>query len=692
MSKPPDSSGDPPSDDPPDNDPACEDEDEAGNEDGRRWQLLGPDEMARGAERYVLREKLGEGGEADVYVAFERDVDRPPVALKVLKRAHRNSPEVVRHFIESAERLARLDHPNIIRVRELGRPDDNPPYVALQLVTGGSLAEHQENFRNPREVAELMLKVARAVQYAHERGVLHGDISPANILIEGRSPLLTDFVGKRLGHAPSGIQAGKFNYMSPEKANGQGDTVGADTFSMGAVLYELLSGVPPIRANCAAEVAELCAATPLAAIESFRGRRGVESETLLPALEAVCRTALDANVARRYASAIAFADNLERVLRGLPTLHPPVPFLGRIRLWVVRHPLMSLVACVGAVALVVSDFCVAISALEAKQTQESNVLESNKVIAQLQAQAMLGAARDFEAHTRDAARDPEIVAFLKAPDGAPPAAALETQLGRSRLDTIAVFDLEGTLLARSPHPGRRLIRAPFPFRDYHRCVLELLASPEQLAQSSACISPVYKGESSKRMEFSWASPVLDDSTPVGYVIQSYHARRTLDVQETHNRHTGRVIAMFGHRGVDRNDDKLEASEKLSKYGRLTAAAHPELFGSSEHTMDATLSRRLLGAFQVGQAGAHFEELDAEPQAEAHYVDPVTEVDSLGAFAPVGATGYVIAVSTPRSLGLASWENHWRYLILSLGMLNAGLIGLGVAALMATSRGRLPPRS
>jgi serine/threonine protein kinase len=651
------------------------------------------DRLAGSIGKYVVREKLGEGGEADVFLAFERDVDRPPVALKVLKYEHLDNPNVVRHFRQAAERLARLDHPNIVRVRDLGRPDDEPPYVALQYASGGSLAEHQEGFLNPREVAELMLKVAQAIQHAHERGVLHGDISPSNILLEGRSPVVTDFVGKRLGQLPHGIDAGTFNYMSPQKANGQGDTVEADTFSMGAVLYELLQGAPPIRAVTAEEVRLAYETCPPRPITSFRGRRGVPYEELLPALDSVCRTAIHANPSQRYRSAQVFADNLLRVLLRKPTHHPRVPFWGRAKLWVERSPWMSSAVLAAIVALAVADVYIIESAGYGQEGQSQSTLEYNKFSAHLQAQAMLATLRKFEQSMRETATDPQIIRYLQdGVGGVYPKQALEAGLNRSRLDGIAVFDLTGTLLARYPYPGG-IIGRDFSFRDYHNCVMQLLDASYRHGSVGTCLTPVYHGESSKTMEVSFAAPILDElgEVPVGYQIQSYHARRTLEIEETRNRQPavdGQTIAMYGHRGVDRNDDKLSDDARKSKYGRLFVAAHPALFGSAEYSMAKDVSTRIINAFEVGAPGAQLEGLDAAPITDDSFVDPVTRVESLAAFAPVGATGYVIAVSTPRDVALGAWKHHWELLILSLGLLNAGLFALGITTVIMANRSPL----
>lgn len=643
--------------------------------------------------RYEIREKLGEGGEANVYLAYARSAERLPVALKVLKPEHRGSREMVRHFRRAAERLARLDHGNIISVRELGHHKGNPPYVALQYASGGSLAEHIENFRNPLEAADLMLHVARAIQHAHERGVLHGDISPSNILLEGKKPLVTDFVANRIGQLRGGVEGGKCKYMSPEKARGQGDTAATDTFGMGAVLYEMLQGAPPTSATTIEEV-RTAYDKPLPRIVSVPGLHGGAYERLLPGLDAFCRTALHPNPNARYRSAQAFAENLQRVLRGLPTYHPYVPFTGRARMWALRNPWLGVVVLVGVVAVLIADLYIARSANNGAEIQANSILDYNKHSAQLQAQAMLEVFRKFEVSLIEAAREPTFISYVDNPDGPPPLAVLEEQLQRSRLDGIALFDLSGTLLGRYPDPGAGIVGRDFDFRDYHECVMRLIESANIRGFRGVCVTPVYHGESSKTMEISFAAPILDQTkqVPIGYQIQSYHARRTLDIEESKNRQTGlvgRTTALFGHRGIDRADLTRDPEAVEAKRSRMAAAAHPELFGSAEFYMDVELSKRISDAFEVGRPGAQLDGLDAQPLTEPHYSDPVTGVDSLAAIAPVGATGYVIVVSTPRETALASWRHHSDLLSLSLGLLNGGLLALGVIIVVLATRSSRP---
>lgn len=643
--------------------------------------------------RYEISEKLGEGGEANVYLAYARSVERLPVALKVLKPEHRSNREMVRHFRRAAERLARLDHPSIISVRELGHHKDNPPYVALQYASGGSLADHSENFRNPLEAAELVLKVARAIQHAHERGVLHGDISPSNVLLEGKKPLVTDFVANRIGQLRGGIEGGKCKYMPPEKAKGHGDTAATDTFGMGAVLYEMLQGSPPTSASTIEEV-RTAYDKPPPRIVSFRGLKGVAHEHLLPELDAFCRTALHPNPNGRYRSAQAFVENLDRVLRGLPTYQPFVPFTGRARMWLSRSPWMGVLLTLGIAAVLIADLYIARSANNGAEIQASSILEYNKHSAHLQAQAMLEVFRKFEVSLYEAGQEPAFISYLEDPFGPPPQAVLREQLLRSRLDGIALFDLSGTLLGRYPDPGAGIIGRDFSFRDYHTCMMKLLEAADLRGFKGLCVTPVYHGESSKTMEISFAAPILDEDgeVPIGYQIQSYHARRTLDVEESKNRQTGlagQTTALFGHRGIDRADTKRDKEAVNAKLSRMAAAAHPALFGTAEFAMDAELSGRIIKAFEVGQPGAQLDGLDAEPLTEEHYVDPVTGIDSLAAIVPVGATGYVVVASTPRETALASWQRHSDLLILSLGLLNAGLLALGVIIVVLVTRSSRP---
>src|SRR5262249_11289067 len=257
------------------------------------------------------------------------------------------------------EAAAHLDHPHIVPIYEVGE-HDGQQYYAMRFIAGTSLAHRPPG--EPRAAAALLATVARAVHYAHQHGILHRDLKPANVLLGGggEPPRTGGGVGggveARAGGGPGGGGAGPPSYRAPERAAprrgqpGGGLTTRADVYSLGAVLYELLTGRPPFRAETPLD-------TLLQVIEKEPARPHALNPRVDLDLETICLTCLQKEAARRYASAEALAVDLERWLRGEPILARPVGSLGRLARWRRRNPtvasLTALVVCavvVGSVA------------------------------------------------------------------------------------------------------------------------------------------------------------------------------------------------------------------------------------------------------------------------------------------------------------------------------------------------------
>jgi WD40 repeat protein/tRNA A-37 threonylcarbamoyl transferase component Bud32 len=303
---------------------------------------------------YELIRLLGQGAMGSVYEARQARLNRL-VAIKMIRAGAFATDAEVQRFQNEATAVAQLDHPRIVPIHEVGKIGDCH-YFSMKLIRGGSLAHRLDAFRsNPRAAAGIVVEVARGIQHAHERGILHRDLKPGNILLdEHDQPQVTDFgLAKRSSDDSSLTQSGAIlgtpSYMAPEQAAGRKGliTTLTDVYGLGAVLYALLTGHAPFVAE-----------TVIETIEQVRSRPPLPPTRLNPQvsrdLETICLKCLEKEPIRRYASAEALADDLQRWLDGQPIAARRVSARERAWMWCRRNPIVagllaaSLLLAVGA--------------------------------------------------------------------------------------------------------------------------------------------------------------------------------------------------------------------------------------------------------------------------------------------------------------------------------------------------------
>jgi tetratricopeptide (TPR) repeat protein len=333
---------------------------------------------------YELLELLGRGAMGVVYKARQPGLKRLVALKMVLAGSHAGAHELAR-FRAEAEAVARLQHPGIVQLHEVGE-HDGVPFFSLEFVDGGSLARKIDSTpQAPRQAAEWVREIALAVGYAHAHGVIHRDLKPANILLTAEGQLkIADFgLARRLdddqGLSQSGAVMGTPSYMAPEQAEGNKD-VGppADVYALGAILYELLTGRAPFKGD-----------TLIETIEQVRTREPVAPAQLQPGvprdLETICLTCLQKSPGKRYASALALAEDLRRFLDGEPITARPVGRGERLWRWCRRNPRLAVLS--GTVVLLLVAWGITSSALAWSLKRQKDETERARVEADENARA-----------------------------------------------------------------------------------------------------------------------------------------------------------------------------------------------------------------------------------------------------------------------------------------------------------------
>jgi serine/threonine-protein kinase len=332
--------------------------------------------------RYEILGELGRGGMGVVYKARQLKLNRL-VALKMIRAGARAGSQDLARFRREARAVACQEHPHIVHIYEYG-DQEGQPWFSMELVNGGTLAEKVNGApQPPRESAELVQTLARAVQHAHDRGVFHRDLKPANVLLTAHGqPKISDFGLARMLQGdtaslstPEGT-LGTPSYMPPEQALGGDREVGPaiDVYALGAILYELLTGRPPFRGH-----------SPLSTLQQVVSAEPVAPRQLQPNLpldlNTICLKCLAKEPPKRYASALALAEDLRRFLAGEPIRARPTGPLERLWRWSRRNRLVAGLA--GALAVMTAAALVLVTwqwlrAEANARTAEANFAQAEK--------------------------------------------------------------------------------------------------------------------------------------------------------------------------------------------------------------------------------------------------------------------------------------------------------------------------
>jgi serine/threonine-protein kinase len=609
---------------------------------------------------YELLEEIGRGGMGVVFRARQRRLNRI-VALKMILGGQLASVTEIQRFRLEAEAVANLDHPHIVPVYEVGEHQGNW-YFSMKWIDCGSLADRLDRYHDDhRAAARLLVTIARAMHHAHQRGIRHRDLKPSNILLdaEGR-PYVTDFgLAQRdqglMELTASGAILGSPSYMAPEQASGRKGsiTTAADIYGLGAILYALLTGRPPFRAE-----------TPLETIRQVQEfapeRPRALNVTLNRDLETICLKCLAKEPSRRYGSADALANELTRWLAGEPILARPVGGAERLGRWCRRHP--AVVVLTGlAVGLLIAATATAVSVARAREAMlVREVGRSNLYAARFVAFTLLRELEDLGTPVARAAGNPQLRELLQREDQAglhsyieqaahttaDPARGFVRAAGESPFESWFILDLRGRMLANSP-ANSKIVGRDFRGRDYFQGALAHAAEPDE---AGVHVSLVYRGESDGLFKFAMAAPVCAgqgrDARVLGVIATTMTTTATLGPVQLDDQR--RKVVLIGLE----DPNSPEGAGSVTRLGSYVILRHPAYHrGAPALSVPGQWLRAVDRSRHSNEFRVTDPERDTDPEQaiDLDYRDPLGDRAPayagrwLAGFAPVGNTGLVVLV-------------------------------------------------